>query len=239
MSTNNVKILLRRGLRKDVSADTLETGELGFTNDTNQLFVGIDDAVNEIQFDPFANAQAVIQSWLNSADNPEAGLTVDEDLVIRNVSDVDALLSAMHYYTQTLVFDGQVNFTLGETLIQYEEDTPAPNQTWKKFTEGEILTSTIDTVNNTTTITAKVSEQEDNGFYSETVSDEDEYYFSTTTTGTIEPVKATSVSGTSEFIASLFGRARKNVEVVTENTFNQMFADQHLQALDTLSLIHI
>ena len=232
-TTNNVKILLRRGLRKDISADTLETGELGFTNDTNQLFVGIDDAVNEVQFDPFANAQAVIQSWLNSADNPEPGLTVDEDLVIRNVSDVDALLNAMHYYTQTLVFDGQVNFTLGETLIQYEEDDPAPNQTWKKFTEGEILTSTIDTVNNTTTITAKVSEQEPLGFYSETVSDEDEYYFSTTTTGSIEPVKATSVSGASEFIASLFGRARKNVEVVTENTFNKMITDQHLQALDT------
>ena len=91
-TTNNVKILLRRGLRKDVSADTLETGELGFTNDTNQLFVGIDDAVNEIQFDPFANAQAVIQSWLNSADNPEPGLTVDEDLVIRNVTDINTSL---------------------------------------------------------------------------------------------------------------------------------------------------
>ena len=235
-TTNNVKILLRRGLRKDVSADTLETGELGFTNDTNQLFVGIDDAVNEIQFDPFANAQAVIQSWLNSADNPEPGLTVDEDLVIRNVTDINAVLGAMHYFTQTLVFDGQVNFNLGETLCQYKEATPAPNQTWEKFAEGEILTSTIDTVNNTTTVTAKVSEQSEyapSGFYSETVSDEDEYYFSTTTTGTIEPVKATSESGTNEFIASLFGRARKNVEVVTEITFNQMFTDQHLQALDT------
>ena len=200
------------------------------------MFVGIDDAVNEIQFDPFANAQAVIQSWLNSADNPEPGLTVDEDLVIRNVTDINAVLGAMHYFTQTLVFDGQVNFNLGETLCQYKEATPAPNQTWEKFAEGEILTSTIDTVNNTTTVTAKVSEQSEyapSGFYSETVSDEDEYYFDTTTTGTIEPVKAISVSGTNEFIASLFGRARKNVEVVTENTFNQMFTDQHLQSLDT------
>ena len=119
MSTTNVKILLRRGLRKDISHDTLETGEMGFTMDTNQLFIGIDPAINEVQFDPFANAQAVIQSWLNSAGNPEAGLIVDEDLVIRNVSDVDALLSAMHYFFQTIVFDSVETFTPGETLFQY------------------------------------------------------------------------------------------------------------------------
>ena len=74
MSTTNVKILLRRGFRKDISAGTLETGEMGFTTDTNQLYVGIDPAINEVQFDPFANAQAVVQSWLNSEDNPEPDL---------------------------------------------------------------------------------------------------------------------------------------------------------------------
>jgi len=95
MATTNVKILLRRGLRKEISADTLETGEMGFAYDTNQLYVGIDSAINELQFDPFTNAQAVVQSWLDSADNPEPGLTIDEDLVIRQVSDVDALITAM------------------------------------------------------------------------------------------------------------------------------------------------
>ena len=108
MSTTNVKILLRRGLRKDISHDTLETGEMGFAMDTNQLYVGIDPAINEVQFDPFANAQNIIQSWLDSEDNPEAGLTVDEDLIIRNVSDVDALLSAMHYFEQTVKFDSEI-----------------------------------------------------------------------------------------------------------------------------------
>tara|TARA_Y100000389_G_scaffold204700_1_gene258986 strand:+ start:15133 stop:15915 length:783 start_codon:yes stop_codon:yes gene_type:complete len=134
MATTNVKILLRRGLRKEISADTLATGEMGFAYDTNQLYVGIDSAINELQFDPFTNAQAVVQSWLDSADNPEPGLTIDEDLVIRQVSDVDALITAM---------DTSGSFNVHE-----------------------------------------------------------------------------------------YGRARRNVEVVTENSFNQMFADQHLQSLD-------
>ena len=44
MSTTNVKILLRRGLRKDISHDTLVPGEMGFTVDTNQLYIGIENA---------------------------------------------------------------------------------------------------------------------------------------------------------------------------------------------------
>ena len=69
MAITNVKILLRRGLRSEIGVDTLDTGEMGFTTDTNQLFVGIDDAIDEIQFDAFANAHAVIQTWLDSDDN--------------------------------------------------------------------------------------------------------------------------------------------------------------------------
>lgn len=95
MATTNVKILLRRGLRQELSADVLETGEMGFANDTNQLYIGIDSAIDEVVFDPFANAHAVIQSWLDSGDNPEPGLIIDEDLNIRNVTDVTALLTAM------------------------------------------------------------------------------------------------------------------------------------------------
>ena len=100
MAITNVKILLRRGLREEIGVDTLETGEMGFTTDTNQLFVGIDESINEVQFDAFANAHAVIQTWLDSNDNPEPGLKVDEDLVIRNVQDVDALIGAMHFYLE-------------------------------------------------------------------------------------------------------------------------------------------
>ena len=312
MSTTNVKILLRRGLRKDISHDTLVPGEMGFTVDTNQLYIGIENAIDEVQFDPFANAQATIQSWLNSADNPEPGLIVDEDLIIRDVQDIDNLLSSMHYFEQVIVFDSVETFTAGETLYQYvkEYDTETftsiaaqtdftinkdltPETLWNiltvevdgtvipqqetdsqgittvnytvtgqvvKFsndgsvaltggetvdvnltkqsiyTQGEILSSVTDAVAGTTTTTVKVSEPSSdpysnpymNGFFQETTSNEDDYYFSTQSTGTVEPTKATSISGASEFLGGLYGRSRKNTEVVTENSFNNMFADQHL-----------
>ncbi|MDA9374053.1 hypothetical protein N9R43_01590 [bacterium] len=134
MATTYAKILVRRGLRAEVTTSTLETGEMGFAIDTNQLYLGTDPAINEIQFDPFANAHATVQSWLDSVDNPEPGLVIDEDLVIRNVVDVDAIFAAM-----------------AESANFYVED---------------------------------------------------------------------------------FGRSRENVEIVTENTFNQLFADQHLSSLE-------
>ena len=312
MSTTNVKILLRRGLRKDISHDTLVPGEMGFTVDTNQLYIGIENAIDEVQFDPFANAQATIQSWLNSVDNPEPGLIVDEDLIIRDVQDIDKLLSKMHYFEQVIVFDSVETFTAGETLYQYvkEYDTETftsiaaqtdftinkdltPKTLWSVstvkvdgtvipqqetdaqgittdnytvtgqvvkfsndgsvaltggetvdiklikqsiYTQGEILSSVTDAVAGTTTTTVKVSEPSSdpysnpymNGFYKETVANEDDYYFSTQSTGTVEPTKATTISGASEFLGGLYGRSRKNTEVVTENSFNNMFADQHL-----------
>jgi hypothetical protein len=312
MSTTNVKILLRRGLRKDISHDTLVPGEMGFTVDTNQLYIGIENAIDEVQFDPFANAQATIQSWLNSVDNPEPGLIVDEDLIIRDVQDIDNLLSRMHYFQQVIVFDSVETFTAGETLYQYvkEYDTETftsiaaqtdftinkdltPKTLWSVstvkvdgtvipqqetdaqgittdnytvtgqvvkfsndgsvaltggetvdiklikqsiYTQGEILSSVTDAVAGTTTTTVKVSEPSSdpysnpymNGFYKETVANEDDYYFSTQSTGTVEPTKATTISGASEFLGGLYGRSRKNTEVVTENSFNNMFADQHL-----------
>jgi hypothetical protein len=90
----NVKILLRRGTRSEITADTLDAGELGYTTDTNQLYVGTADSSDEIVFDPFANAHAVIQTYLDSY-TTEAGLEIDEDLVIKNISDVSALLTDM------------------------------------------------------------------------------------------------------------------------------------------------
>lgn len=312
MSTTNVKILLRRGLRKDISHDTLVPGEMGFTVDTNQLYIGIENAIDEVQFDPFANAQATIQSWLNSVDNPEPGLIVDEDLIIRNVQDIDKLLSRMHYFLQEIEFDSVETFTAGEILYQYviEDETETftsiadqtdftinkdltPKTLWSVstvevdgtlipqqetdaqgittdnytvtgqvvkfsndgsvaltggetvdinlikhsiYTQGEIISSVTDAVAGTTTTTVKVSEPSSdpysnpymNGFYKETTSNEDNYYFSTQSTGTVEPTKATTISGASEFLGGLYGRSRKNTEVVTENSFNNMFADQHL-----------
>lgn len=134
MMANYDIIILRKGLRSEITGDTLQTAEQGFTTDTNQLFIGTDDALNEVLFDPFANAHATIQSWLDSSENPEPGLSIDEDLVIRNVSDVNALLTAMQ--------------------------------------------------------------------------------------------------SSASFNAGLYARPRRNVEVVTENSFNQLFADQHLSSVD-------
>lgn len=134
MSTENVKILLRRGFRDEIASTTLDTGEPGFATDTNQLFIGIDSAINEVVFDTFANAQAIVQSWLDTY-SAEPGLIIDEDLVIRDVLNVHALLDAM-------------------------------------------------------------------------ITD-------------------------SAFNVANFARSRENVEVITENSFNQLFADQHLSSLDS------
>ena len=118
----NVKILLRRGLRNELAGDTLSAGEMGYTTDTNQLYVGVEEAINELRFDPFANAHAVIQSWLDSADCPVSGLTVDEDLVVADIpsGQIDNIITALNTYTQTLVFNSSTaTFTVGELLTQY------------------------------------------------------------------------------------------------------------------------
>jgi hypothetical protein len=129
---SNVKIRLRRGLRHELSGDILLPGEMGYTTDTNQLYVGVEEALNELQFDPFANAHAVIQSWLDSSDCPIAGLTVNEDLIIGEIpvpvgSSVDAevtkILDAMRNYEQTLVFNSATVglFIPNQVLTQYKK----------------------------------------------------------------------------------------------------------------------
>ena len=68
MATENVKILLRRGLRSELTSAALDPSEMGVTSDTNQVYVGTENAIDEIIFDPFANAHAVVQSWLEATD---------------------------------------------------------------------------------------------------------------------------------------------------------------------------
>jgi|TARA_B110000495_G_C23015137_1_gene601066 hypothetical protein len=120
----NVKILLRRGKRAELSGQILSPGEMGYTTDTNQLYVGIEEAVNEIRFDPFANAHATIQAWLDSADCPVANLTIDEDLIIQDIpaGQIDNIVTALNTYTQTIVFNSAVaTFNLTELLTQYKK----------------------------------------------------------------------------------------------------------------------
>ena len=120
----NVKILLRRGKRVELSGEILSPGELGYTTDTNQLYVGIEEAINEIRFDPFANAHATIQNWLDSADCPVVGLTIDEDLVVADIpaGEIDNIMTALNTYSQTIVFNSNTaTFNLGELLTQYKK----------------------------------------------------------------------------------------------------------------------
>jgi len=120
----NVKILLRRGKRAELTGQTLVSGEMGYTTDTNQLYVGTEAAVNEIRFDPFTNAHATIQSWLDSADCPTPNLVIDEDLVITDIpaGKIDAIMTALNTYSQSIVFNTDVaTFNLGELLTQYKK----------------------------------------------------------------------------------------------------------------------
>ena len=120
----NVKILLRRGKRVELSGEILSPGELGYTTDTNQLYVGIEEAINEIRFDPFANAHATIQNWLDSADCPVVGLTIDEDLIVADIpaGQIDNIMTALNTYSQTIVFNtNSATFNLGELLTQYKK----------------------------------------------------------------------------------------------------------------------
>ena len=163
----HVKILLRRGLRNELSGDTLLPGELGYTTDTNQLYVGIEEAINELRFDPFTNAHAVIQSWLDSTDCPVSNLTVDEDLVVADIpaGQIDNIISALNNYSQEIVFNSDVaTFTVGELLTQYRHKKttitspnviPTPTAITSTFTiEGETITVTDEPLVPLTEITA-------------------------------------------------------------------------------------
>jgi hypothetical protein len=202
MSTENVKILLRRGFRDEIASTTLDTGEMGFATDTNQLFIGIDPAINEIQFDPFVNAHAVIQSWLNSDDCSVQGLTVDEDLVIRNIpmieengewiSSIGKLLDSMYFFTQSieLTSDSGIDLEIGELLYQkrYQHDNVEtvlselePDKVYRIFNLGDTDWLGIEgETNKTYTIHDKIIVRQDFvQWKSDLEDDEDDYDWGT------------------------------------------------------------
>ena len=109
----NVKILLRRGARSEISADTLSAGELGYTTDTNQLYIGTAASVDEIVFDPFANAHAIVQTYLDTLSTPLNGLQIDEDLAIKNIPVITITAGAFVVgSTYTIKTVGTTDFTL-------------------------------------------------------------------------------------------------------------------------------
>jgi hypothetical protein len=186
----NVKILLRRGLRSALSASGLDAGELGYTEDTKQLYVGTSASVDEIIFDPFANAQSIVQTYLNlsvaSGGPTEQGREIDEDLIIRSVSNVSVLLNDMATY-------GVITAGAFVNAKVYKIKTVGT-------TDYTLIGASANTVG--TTFTA-----------------------SGVGTGT-----GTAIDTVDHFYANIFASERKNVEVLTENSFSQAYTNMHLQS---------
>jgi len=186
----NVKILLRRGTRSEISGDTLSAGELGYTTDTNQLYVGTAASVEEIIFDPFANAHSVVQTYLNTY-STQPGLEIDEDLVISNINPVSVTAGAFVIDTvYTITSVGTTDFTLIGASAN---------------TVGIVFTATgVGTGTGTAT-------------YS----------------GVDALISDMQTSGT--FNVNIFGRAKKNVEVLTEKSFSQLYANIKLESNSSAS----
>lgn len=83
------KILQRQGLRSELP--TLDSGEIGFTLDTAQVFIGTDPDnsayvnANVVSIDPFPNAVQEIQSLLNSSPD-YTGYVIEDGLTIETES---------------------------------------------------------------------------------------------------------------------------------------------------------
>ena len=180
----NVKILLRRGLRSEISASTLDAGELGYTTDSKQLYVGTSASVDEIIFDPFANAQSIVQTFLNQH-TAEPGLEIDEDLIIRSISDVPALITAM--------------------------------TTYGVITAGAFVNAKVYKIKTVGTTDFTLIGAADNNIGTT---------FTATGVGT---GTGTAIDTVDHFYANIFASERKNVEVLTENSFSQVYANMHLQ----------
>jgi hypothetical protein len=260
----NVKILLRRGARSELSADTLLTGEMGFADDTNQVYIGTDDAIDELHFDPFVNAHATIQSWLDNTtacktitvtaggtgyatlptitisggggNNATATATITAGVVTAiTVGD-----PGTGYTSAPTVTIAPVNGTssAGAFVIGIEYTILIPGDT--DFT----LIGAADSVAGTVFTATGVGTGTGTATYSGTGAT------ATAATGSLSPQAGLQVNEdlqilnvndvdllltamatyTAGYNISAFGRARKNVEVLTENSFNQAFANMHLEA---------
>jgi hypothetical protein len=186
MPTTNVKILLRRGDRSEISGNTLDAGELGYTTDTNQLYIGTDTMDDEIVFGPFANAHAIIQTYLYTLSAPFIGLEIDEDLIIKNIP--------------------IVTITAGSFVV---------GSIYTILTDGTTDYALIGSANNTigTTFTAT-------GVGTGTGT--------ATTSGAV--ILIALMTSAITFDVSIFGNQRRNVEVLTEAGFSQVYANMHLES---------
>ena len=260
----NVKILLRRGARSELSADTLLTGEMGFADDTNQVYIGTDDAIDELHFDPFVNAHATIQSWLDNTtacktitvtaggtgyatlptitisggggNNATATATITAGVVtaitvgdpgtgytsaptvtiapVNGTSSAGAFVIGIEY---TILIPGDTDFT----LIGAADSVIGTVFTATGVGTGTGTATYSGTGATATAATGSLSPQAGLQI------NEDLVIPNVTNVNALLTAMATYTTG---YRISSFGRARRNVEVLTENSFNQAFANMHLEA---------
>ena len=261
----NVKILLRRGARSEISADTLLTGEMGFANDTNQVYIGIDAAIDEVVFDPFANAHATIQSWLDNTTACKTitvtaggtGYATSPVVTISGGAGSNATASA------TLTAGVVTAITISDPGTGY---TSAPTvtiaDTIATVVSGAFVIGTVYTilVPGTTDFTLIGSANSTAGtVFTATgvgIGTGTATYAGTGATATAsfagslspelgltvnEDLVIGNVVGVDALLLAMetysqsfnihtYGRPRKNVEVLTENSFSQVYANMHLEA---------
>ena len=261
----NVKILLRRGARSEISADTLLTGEMGFANDTNQVYIGIDAAIDEVVFDPFANAHATIQSWLDNTTACKTitvtaggtGYATSPVVTISGGAGSNATASA------TLTAGVVTAITISDPGTGY---TSAPTvtiaDTIATVVSGAFVIGTVYTilVTGTTDFTLIGSANSTIGtVFTATgvgIGTGTATYAGTGATATAsfagslspelgltvnEDLVIGNVVGVDALLLAMetysqsfnihtYGRPRKNVEVLTENSFSQVYANMHLEA---------
>ena len=234
----NVKILLRRGLRSELSASGLDAGELGYTEDTKQLYVGTSASVDEIIFDPFANAHSIVQTFLNQH-TAEPELEIDEDLIIRSISDVPALLTAMQTYgiITAGAFEPTVSAASGSFVIDTVYTILTSGTTdYTLIGAADSVVGTVFTATGSGTGTGTATYGKE--YKIKTVGTTDFTLIGATdnnvgtifTTTGIGTGTGTAIDTYDHFYANLFASERKNVEVLTENSFSQVYANMHLQS---------
>ncbi|SVD70153.1 uncharacterized protein METZ01_LOCUS423007, partial [marine metagenome] len=136
-----------------------------------------------------------------------------------------------------------VDFASGHAALGFSQatNTVAEVTGYDTYANGTIATSVVGS--GITTVTVTISEtsdyfaylQEGTGYpYANAPDTSAFFYFGTPSTldySALSPaVDSTSITGASDIKIGLFGSKRKNVEVLTEESRNQLFTNQHLKS---------
>jgi len=184
---------------------------MGFANDTNQVYIGIDAAIDEVVFDPFANAHATIQTWLDNTTACTIITVTAGGTAYTTVPTATITGGAGSNATATVTLTAGVvtAITITDPGTGY---TSAPTVT---ITGGGGSGATATATIGSLSPEAGLEVNED------------------LVIGNVVDVDAlltAMATYTLAFNIHTYGRARRNVEVLTENSFNQAFTNMHLEA---------